>query len=52
MKKTKRNQIEAQRSGFDLKRTSIEATELSRRFGEANGCEAWEDAWISLYYLH
>ena len=30
-------------SGFDLKRTSSIATELSRGFGKANGCEACED---------
>ena len=38
------NQIEAQRSGFDLKRTSSGATELSAPATEANGCAACEDA--------
>ena len=38
-----KNQIEAQRSGFDLKRTSSGATELSEPASEANGCATCED---------
>ena len=38
-----KHQIEAQRSGFDLERTSSEVTELSAEAG-SEGYEACEDA--------